>query len=167
MNTSTTNSRGDAWELGLQGRYDAALEFLEGLLSRAPTDIESLRMKGNLLELKAMDVLENSANKLTSSADYLAARQCYESILKIDPRNLTVYIDLGDHYKNLGAKDKALDYYKLAATNLENGDRSRPAWKQGIQEVFERVGELGGAHSRVAEADTFKAWCKRLLAEHD
>jgi tetratricopeptide (TPR) repeat protein len=167
MSTDTTNPRGDAWELGLQGRYDAALEIMEGLLSKAPTDIESLRMKGNLLELKAMDLLEHSVKKLTSSSDYLAARQCYESILEIDPRNVTAHIDLGDHYRNLGAKDRALDYYKLAATHLENGDQSRPAWKQAMQELLERVGELGGSHSRAAEADALKTWCKRSIGLSD
>jgi tetratricopeptide (TPR) repeat protein len=167
MSTDETNLRGNAWELGLAGRYDAALEILDSLLGKAPADIESLRMKGNLLELKAMDLLEHSAKKLTSSPDYLAARRCYERILEIDSQNATAHIDLGDHYKNLGAKDKALDYYRCAATHLEHEDPLRPTRKPAIQELLERVMELGDDHSHAEEANALKAWCKQSLIMSD
>src|SRR5688572_8917634 len=98
------NSRADRIEearsLGLQGYYDGAFEMLEDLLKEIPTDIESLRLKGNLLELKAMELLEISRKKFTTSADYLAARQCYELILEISPQDVKALIDLGEHYAN-------------------------------------------------------------------
>lgn len=163
MRAEGTNLRGRAWELGLQGQYDAAVDILDTVLEKVPRDIESLRMKGNLLELKAMDLLEHSARKLTSSQDYLAARRCYEKILDLDPRNVTAHIDLGDHYKNLGAKDKALDYYKLAADDLKQEGPGRPVWKQNLQELRDRVSELGENHSRAAEVAAIRDWCAQSL----
>lgn len=161
--TTGASLRGTAWELGLQGQYDAALEILDSLITDAAADIELLRMKGNLLELKAMDLLEHSAKRLISSPDYLAARQCYERILEIDPRNVSAHIDLGDHYKNLGAKDKALDYYSLAAGDLRQSHPTQPAWRQAVEELRERVSELGDNHSRTAEAAALRDWCARSL----
>jgi tetratricopeptide (TPR) repeat protein len=161
-----TNRRGEAWELGLQGHYDAALEILEGLLKEASDDVVSLRMKGNLLELKEMDLLENSAKRLASSPDYLAARRCYERILQLDPRNATAEIDLGDHYMNLGANDKALERYKAAASNLQQ-TLDRPTWKHDVRELLERVARLV-KHNRLAgEAKLLEARCTEMLGTSD
>ena len=60
---------------------DAALDILGGLLADDAGDLAALRLRGNVLELKAMDLFEHSYRKLTSSPDYMAARQCYEAIL--------------------------------------------------------------------------------------
>jgi hypothetical protein len=69
---SRPERREEAWGLGIQGYYDAALEILEDLLKEGPFDVISLRLKGNLLELKEMDLLEYSNRRLVSSPDYLA-----------------------------------------------------------------------------------------------
>src|SRR5690349_946647 len=86
--------RGEAWELGLQGDYDAALKLIDALLAECSSDVVTLRMKGNLLELKALDLTEYSSKKLMSSQDYLAARDCYQRILQFDPQNASALIDL-------------------------------------------------------------------------
>jgi tetratricopeptide (TPR) repeat protein len=163
MATKHIDRRGDAWELGLQGRYDAALDILEDLLKEGPIDVVTLRMKGNLLEMKAMDLLENSGKKLTSSTDFLAARRCYEKILEIDSRNVTARIDLGDHYSALHANDKGLEYYREAASALQRTPNGA-AWKESVQELLDRVTLLTN-HDRLAtEAITLEAWCKQALA---
>lgn len=166
MATKHIDRRGEAWELGLQGYYDAALGVLEELLKESPIDVATLRMKGNLLEMKAMDLLENSGKKLTSSADFLAARRCYEKILEIDSRNVTAQIDLGDHYSALHANDKALEYYREAAGALQRTPNGA-TWKEDVQELLDRVALLT-KHDRLApEASSLEAWCRQALGVSD
>ena len=156
----------EAWGLGIQGYYAAALEILEDLLKKIPTDVGSLRLKGNLLELKEMDRLEYSGKKLTTSADYLAARSCYERILEIDPGNVKARIDLGDHYRVLEANDKALGYYKEAAKVLQQMPAGE-TWKGEVQELLDRVALLK-KHDRLApEASSIEAWCRQALGAAD
>jgi len=152
----------EAWGLGIQGHYDAALEILEELLKEDPSDVRALRLKGNLLELKEMDLLEHSGKKLVSSADYVAARGCYERILDIDPRYVKAYIDLGDHYRNLDANDKAVEYYKEAVRVLQQAPKDE-GWKEDVEEVLKAV-ELLTKHDRLATvASSLAAWCKQSL----
>jgi len=162
MASSQPDRRGNAWELGIQGDYDAALAVLQELIGENPTDIVSLRMKGNLLELKELERLENSAKKLTSSADYLAARQCYERILEIDPGNVRTRIDLGDHYQNLGAIDRALEYYKDAATCLQD-TANRSTFKEDVQELLERASRLSSNTRHESEVKRLVAQCQQML----
>jgi tetratricopeptide (TPR) repeat protein len=164
--TSRTDRLEEAWGLGIQGYYDAALELLEGLLKENPLDAGSLRLKGNLLELKEMDLLEHSAKKLISSADYLSARGCYEKILEIDPGNVKARIDLGDHYRNLDANDKALGYYREAVMKLQQAPKEE-TWKEDVQELLAAVALLK-KHDRLrAEASSLEAWCKQALGVAD
>ncbi len=152
----------EAWGLGIQGYYDAALEILEGLLNENPSDVGSLRLKGNLLELKEMDLLEYSGKKLVSSVDYLAARGCYEKILDIDPRYVKAYIDLGDHYRNLDANDKALECYKEALRVLQQTPKDE-ARNEDAEELLKAIALLT-KHDRLApEASSLEACCKQLL----
>lgn len=156
----------EARGLGLQGYYDSAIEMIEDLLKDASADVESLRLKGNLLELKAMEVAEISRKKLTTSADYLTARQCYERILEIDPRDAAAHIDLGDHYRNLEANDKALEYYRGAAGVLRQTPNGR-AWKEDVEELL-KAAALLTEHERVAqEARSIEAWCSQALSTPD
>lgn len=166
MTANQIDRRGDAWELGLNGDYDAALGILEELLHEAPTDVVSLRMKGNLLELKVLDLLEHTAKKLSSSAEYLAARRCYERILEVDPGNVTARIDLGDHYRNLGANDKALEYYREAASYLQRTP-DRSSLKQNVRDLLERATLLAKNERLAGEANSLEAWCRQVLGTPD
>ena len=154
----------EAWGLGIQGYYDAALEILEGLLEENPLDLGALRLKGNLLELKEMDRLECSDKKLVSSIDYLTARGCYERILEVDPGNARAHIDLGDHYRNLDANDKALEYYREAVRVLRQTPRDE-AWKENVEELHEALGLLKKYERLTAEVSSLEAWCKQALAD--
>lgn len=154
--------REEAWRLGIQGYYDAALEILEGLLNENPLDVVSLRLKGNLLELKEMDLLEYSGKRLASSSDYLAARACYERLLEVDPRNARAFIDLGDHYRNLGANDKAIEYYSEAMHALQQ-KRKEETWKEDVEELLKAVG-LITKHDRLAgQAKSIESCCREIL----
>jgi tetratricopeptide (TPR) repeat protein len=150
----------EAWGLGIQGYYDAALELLEDLLKENSLDVRALRLKGNVLELKEMDRLEYGGKKLVSSADYLAARECYEKILDLEPGYVKAYIDLGDHYRNLDANDKALEYYREAVRVLEQPPRDE-TWKEDVEELLQAVALLT-KHDRLATgASLLEAWCKQ------
>ena len=159
--TDAIRRRGEAWELGLQGDYNAALELIDDLLVESPSDLVALRMKGNLLELKTLDLMESGGKKLASSRDYLAARDCYEQVLRLDPRNATALIDLGDHYKNLDAYDKALSYFEQAA-NVLGEDNSRSSWNEEVQELLERSSELAERRKTPA-AVKLQVACQKML----
>jgi tetratricopeptide (TPR) repeat protein len=163
---SRSERREEAWGLGIQGYYDAALEILEDLLKENPLDVVSLRLKGNLLELKEMDLLEYSGRRLISSPAYLAARACYERILEVDPGNVRARIDLGDHYRNLDAIDKAIECYSEALRAL----RQRPeegTWKEDVEELLKAVGLLT-KHDRLAgQAKSIESWCREALDASD
>jgi len=154
--------RGEAWELGLQGEYEAALKLIGALLLEHSSDLVALRMKGNLLELKALDLTEHSSKKLMSSKDYLAARDCYEKILQFDPRNTSALIDLGDHYKNLDAYDKAFSFYEQAVDLLRSGE-SRIDRKEKLEELLSTCLDLGREKKTAERAGQLKLVCEQLL----
>ena len=159
---SQSERRKEAWGLGIQGYYDAALEILEGLLKENPLDVASLRLKGNLLELKEIDLLEYSGRRLASSPHYLAARACYEKILEVDPGSARGRIDLGDHYRNLDANDKAIEYYSAAMRALQQKPKEE-TWKEDVEELLKAVGLLT-KHDRLAgQAKSIESWCKDAL----
>ena len=159
MTAEQTSRRGEAWELGLAGEYEEALEILDDILRANPPDFATLRLKGNLLELKAMALLENSGKSLQTSADYVAARDCYETILKHNPQDIAAHIDLGDHFRNLSANDKALEHYKDAARCLEFATDVATR-TQDLQQLLEGVSLLT-KHDRVRKAATeLESWCK-------
>lgn len=162
MATNHLDRRAEAWELGAQGYYDAAFEILEGLLKEVPADVASLRMKGNLLELKTLEVMEHSRKRLTSSADYLAARDCYKKILEIDPHNVRAHIDLGDHYKNLEANDRALEHYEQALDLLQHAPRGDD-WNEDAEELLKAIALLTKHERLAAEAGLLEKRCKTLL----
>jgi tetratricopeptide (TPR) repeat protein len=163
---SRSERREEAWGLGIQGYYDAALEILEDLLKENPLDVVSLRLKGNLLELKEMDLLEYSGRRLTSSPDYLAARACYERILDVDPGNVRARIDLGDHYRNLDANDKAIECYSEAVRALQQSPKEG-TWKEDVEELL-KVVELLTKHDRLSgQAKSLESWCRKVLDASD
>jgi tetratricopeptide (TPR) repeat protein len=152
----------EAWSLSLQGNYDAALDALKVLLAEDGADVKALRLNGNVLELKALDMLEHSGKRLTTSADYMAARRSYEKILEIDAENTKALIDLGDHYGNLKAYDRAITYYERAQEALRKiSDDS--VWREEVEEL-RQAASLLIKHDRVASnARAIEAWCKQAI----
>jgi len=162
--TSRAKRLEEVWGLGIEGHYGAALDILRGLLGENSLDLVALRMKGNLLELKEMDRLEYCNKKLVSSTDYLTARECYKTILEVDPGNVKAYIDLGDHYGNLDANDKALEYYREAVRVLQLAPKDE-AWKEDVEELHKAVALLKKCDRLSAEASSLEAWCSQALAD--
>jgi tetratricopeptide (TPR) repeat protein len=160
MTRSRGELREEAWGLSLQGYYDAALDILGSLLADDAGDIAALRLRGNVLELKAMDLFGHSYKKLTSSPDYMAARQCYERILELDPGNVRALIDLGDHFRNLEAYDRSIGYYRRAQEGLRL-NRTGADWKDDIDELMKAAVLLTKVERTAKDAKEMEAWCKQ------
>jgi tetratricopeptide (TPR) repeat protein len=124
------------------GGYQRALERLDAMLIEKPDAVEALRLKGNILELRALDGAQYHAKKLLALPDFVCARKCYERILELDPHNTLALADLGDHYKNLGAYDKAVSYLVRAAKLLEAGE-SRLSLREEAEEMIDRIADCG------------------------
>lgn len=154
--------RGIAWELGLRGEYEAALAVLDKLLSEGGPDLVALRMKANLLELKALDQLEYDSAKLTLSDDYLAARDCYLSILESEPQNVTALVDLGDHYKNLGAYGRAFSFYQKAIDAMKQ-QPDVESCEPVIKELLVTLEELSGSPKASARVADLQSACHEAL----
>jgi tetratricopeptide (TPR) repeat protein len=151
----------EARRLAIECRYDEALEAIDGLCREFPDDIEILRLNGNVLEQRALDEMEYSASKLTRSSDYMSARGCYEQILDLDSENTIALIDLGDHYKNLEAFDRAFTYYEQALRLLRAG-KFRIGRSVELEELERVFDDLLREKSTADRAMKLKIACREL-----
>ena len=151
----------EARGLAMDASYDAALDVVEKVLAGLPDDLEGLRLKGNVLEQKALDLNEHSAKKLVRSGEYLLARECYERILRSDPDNVFALVDLGDHYKNLEAYDRAFSYYEAAVSSLQS-DRSFPHWSDAVADILATCIDLKRRGETVQRAERLERACGAL-----
>lgn len=149
-------------DLATEGSYDEAIRRISRFLRGAPHDLEAIRLKGNMLELKALDRAQYHCKKLLRSEEYLEARRCYERILKVDEGNTLALIDLGDHFANLGAHDKAGSYYEAALTLLRQGE-SRTSWRDEVAEAFDRYIDLCNETGRVHDKQRLEREKRSLL----
>ena len=144
------------------GGYQRALERLDAMLSEKPDELEAIRLKGNVLELRAFDGAQYHAKKLLLLPDFVGARKCYERILELDPRNTLALADLGDHYKNLGAHKKAVSYLVQAAKLLEAGE-SRLGLRAEAEEMIDRVADFG-EQKQTDETSYIERVCREILS---
>lgn len=146
----------------VSGGYEKALIDLNRFLEENPTEVEALRLKGNILELRALDGAQYHSKKLLRLPDYMHAQECYEKILDIDERNTLALIDLGDHYKNLGANDKAISYL-ARATSLLNVGEFRLGVREEAQEILDRILDIETANFQSKELSSIKDICQQLI----
>lgn len=151
----------EARSLSLDGRYEEALLMVDRLLRVAADDVDALRLRGNVLELHALDRHERSNKRLMSSDEYVEARRCYERILTLEPHNTMALMDLGDHYKNLSAFDRALEYYAQVATALANKHDSDS--QDQAEDLLRAVREVLVSSPRSSRAMTLELECRGLL----
>jgi tetratricopeptide (TPR) repeat protein len=122
--------------LSLSGAYEEALAIVNDVLLIQPQDIEALRLKGNIIELKVLSREVSSGGLYVQSAEFTIARQCYERILMLEPSNVMALVDLGSHWKNLGEYLKAQEFYDRA-TNLLKAGYYTLSRKDEMKEVLE------------------------------
>ena len=87
---------------------------------------------------------------------------CYKKILEVDPGYVKAYIDLGDHYRNLDANDRALQYYQEAVRVLQQVPRDE-TWKEDAEELGKAVALLKKHDRLVGETSLIEAWCEEAL----
>ena len=142
--------------------YVAALDSIEVILRAYPDNLDALRLKGNVLEQKALDENELSPRSLAISPDYLDALACYEKILRIDPQNTVALIDRGDHYKNTNAFDQAFKCYGDAMDLLEAGEE-RIGMESEVRELLGTCADLLRYPSASDRAKRLAKRCEELL----
>jgi tetratricopeptide (TPR) repeat protein len=145
----------------VSGSYQLALAKLENLLVDDPEAIEAMRLKANILELRALDGAQYHSKKLLNLPDFVEARQYYENILSLDPRNTLALADLCDHYKNLGAYDKSINYLEQAAALLAAGE-CRLSLEEERQEILDRIIEIRREHPSEALASLEATFSKLI-----
>ncbi len=104
----------------IKKQYDKALEITNDLLAFNGSDIDALRLKGNILDLEQLDLNQNDSRR-KSARRYEEARKCYENILGLDRNNPLAYIDLGDYWKRKGENGLAMKHYNRAISSLKKG----------------------------------------------
>lgn len=148
--------------LAMNCEYRAALSSIDEILRDYPGNLDALRLKGNVLEQKALDENELSPRKLAISEGYRAALECYEQVLKADPRNTVALIDLGDHYKNVDAFDQSFTFYGRAMDLLEAGEE-RIGAESEIRELLGTCDDLLRYPSARERAQRLAKRCSELL----
>jgi len=142
--------------------YRAALDAIEAILRKHPGDLDALRLKGNILEQKALDEHERSPRSLALSLDYLTAFACYEQVLGVDPRHTVALIDLGDHYRYVDAFDQAFTFYRSAMELLEAGEERIGAASE-IRELLSTCDDLLRYPSARERAQQLINRCNQML----
>jgi tetratricopeptide (TPR) repeat protein len=152
----------DSRFLAMSCEYVAALNSIDVIIGDYPDSLEALRLKGNVLEQKALDENERSPRRLAIGRDYLAALECYEQILRMDPRNTVALIDLGDHYKYVDAFHQAFKCYSDAIRLLEAGEE-RIGAEAELRELLDTCDELLRYPSARETAQLLMERCHALL----
>jgi tetratricopeptide (TPR) repeat protein len=109
--TKSSETLEEAQRLAITGDYLGAIALINSVLKREPNNVEALRFKGNVIELKVFHSELNENNKFVRSPEILKARVCYEKALLLEPNNPGVLADLGTHWNNLGNTDKAICFF--------------------------------------------------------
>lgn len=102
----------------LAGDYEDALRITNFLIEKNQSDIESLILKGNTIELLLADDIEISDEVREDLSNQ--ARSCYERVLSIEPENIFAFKDLADHLNDKEIKQDALLLYEKLVQLLQD-----------------------------------------------
>lgn len=133
------------------GEYMHARALIESVLERDPHHLEALIFKGNVLELEMLDRgAQDEAFSLSRSSGMKKARVCYEKALLLQPNNLTVLADLGDHWGFMDDQGQALKYYDrvIKLGGLSGDERDVDAFVQAVEgkiQILEERGDMDEA----------------------
>lgn len=132
-------------------QYNKALKIVNYLLKLKSSDIDALRLKGNILDLQTLDLMRDQSVISTDAQNFDHARICYEKILKLDPGNIVALIDMGDYWERRENYEIALEYYNKAIERLRNGHFYN-SFEDECEEAFWSKAELLKNIGRVEEA---------------
>ncbi len=149
----------------IEKNYTDALEIVDALLHEDPDDVDALRLKGNILDLKSLD--QKTENPASSSYEKYQekARCCYAAILKISPNNTVAHIDLGDYWSRKEEYGKAVLYYNKAIELLNKGhffcDREEEL-KEALISKAELLKEVGDSEGYDKCLQDLKKWLPNI-----
>lgn len=136
----------NAKSLALSEDFEQALNLVELLLRNSPHDTEALCFKGNVLEMWFQFDRYHSSSDVAHTSDrrIYDAKYCYEMVLQEDPNSTRALRDLADNLKELGEKERALEYYnKLVSvlTEFLPDDSIQEDLEEAINERAELLNE--------------------------
>ena len=102
----------------LEKKYKEAIKLLDHFLVKHRNDLDALRLKGNILDLKGLDSSVGLKETEIESC-FTEALKCYYAILFIDNQNANAMIDIGDYWERKNDCQEALRWYNLAIDALE------------------------------------------------
>lgn len=94
----------------MSGKYAQSLELLQNFLGKYGSDIEALRLMGNIIESCIYSGYD--PDQTICSLD--EAKSCYEKIMSLDEKNAFARIDIADLAFECGNKNEALQRYREA-----------------------------------------------------
>lgn len=148
MSTAIVNQLDQARMMGLSGDIESALQLLENVLEALPGNIDALRLKGNLMELRILAEM-GSAPLDKIRGELSTIRGCYHAILSVKPNDSKTMKDLADHEKNFGDQATAMTLYKGLIGYLKNAAANG-------EQVNEELEEAQGEYSELVNAEQIR-----------
>lgn len=98
-----------------------AIIKLNALIDLYPSNIDILRLKGNILDLKASEIAYASCDS-AGDVFYDEALSCYGEILSLDPYNTVALIDIAGYWLRKKKYDLAVNDCDDAIIALKSGN---------------------------------------------
>lgn len=130
----------EAQALAVSGDLSGAIASLEAFLENSAGDIPARRFLANVFEQRALERAEVAPRRLVISPDFLRAQEILLDILQSHPRDVITLCDLGDHFINLQAFDRAAEFYSRALSVIA-ADASPSSWKDEIDDSLKKIGD--------------------------
>ena len=153
----------NAQRLAMIGHYGKAQACLDALLRKYPNHVDTLRLKGNIIELEAFADELDGKGDFVHSPEVAKARACYEQALALQPNHIGILADMGTHWKNLGNHEQALAFFdnviaQLSDTaSLSTDHDSFEEALEGKIEILQQQGDLAGAQHMQHLLDTLES----------
>jgi tetratricopeptide (TPR) repeat protein len=132
----------------LEKDYDSSISILDEWLNSNKDDVDALRLKGNILDLKALDLMQDGIEDISL---FELARNCYEKILIIKPNSPLAYVDLAEYWLRNGCAKEALTLCNKSIELLENG-YSSVCMNDEIEEAYNCKIDILNKLARTKEA---------------
>jgi len=101
--------------------YNKAIRELNSIIDLYPSNIDVLRLKGNILDLKASEISYASCDD-AGDVFYDEALSCYDKILSLEPDNTVARIDRAGYWLRKKKYDLALNDCDSAINVLKKGN---------------------------------------------
>ena len=133
--------------LALSFHYEEALKNIDRVLLNNPENIDAIRFKGNVIELKNYhescdeQPVENGFNN-----NLQEAKNCYEKVILLQPEHVGALVDLGTLLNNINENKDALENFDKAISIIFKNKKScfndeLIEALEGKIEIFEKLGE--------------------------